>query len=70
MTIFTRNTSSGRDLVATGAVGEVDREEMRGWMQTLRQEASALRNQADHMNRVAEDAEALAERIESVLRAS
>ena len=41
---------------------------MRGWIQTLRKEAGALRAQAKHMNSVAADAEALADRIENVLR--
>ncbi|MEH6752831.1 MAG: hypothetical protein V7788_01525 [Alphaproteobacteria bacterium] len=68
MSIFSKDGGSGRELVAAGPVNEMDREEMRGWIQTLRGEAEALRNQARHMNNVAQDAEALAERIEHVLR--
>jgi|GEM_PF-1579663 hypothetical protein len=68
MNIFSKDGGSGRELVPSDAVSELDREEMRGWTQTLRREADALRRQADHMNGVAQDAEALAERIEHVLR--
>ncbi len=70
MDIFAKDRTSGRDLVPSTAVSEMDREEMRGWIQTLRKEAGALRSQAKHMNNVADDAEALAERIESVLRSA
>lgn len=68
MSIFTKSDGPGRELVPSGAVSDMDRDEMRGWIQTLRREAEALRNQASHMNIVAQDAEALAERIEKVLR--
>lgn len=68
MSIFQKDGGAGRDLVPVGAVSDMDREEMRGWVQTLRREAEALRAQAAHMNGVARDAEALAERIEKVLR--
>lgn len=68
MSIFQKDGGSGRDLVPTGAVSDMDREEMRGWVQTLRRESEALRKQVSHMNNVAQYAEALAERIEKVLR--
>lgn len=68
MSIFQKDGGSGRNLVPTGAVSDVDRDEMRAWVQTLRREAEALRQRAAHMNTVAQDAEALAERIEKVLR--
>lgn len=68
MNVFSREGGSGRELVPTGGVTDIDRDEMRGWIQTLRREASGLRNQARHMNQVADDAEALADRIETVLR--
>jgi hypothetical protein len=69
MSIFTRDSGSGRELVPTMAVGDADREEMRGWVQMLRKEAEALRLQATHINTVADDAEALAARVEGLLRA-
>ena len=68
MQIFSKDRAPSRDLVPSNAVSDVDREEMRGWIQTLRKEAGALRAQAKHMNSVAADAEALADRIENVLR--
>lgn len=68
MSIFSKDSGSGRELVPTGVVSEMDRDEMRGWIQTLRREAETLRTQATHMNNVAQDAEVLAERIEHVLR--
>lgn len=68
MNIFSKDGGDSRELVPAGAVSELDREEMRGWVQTLRREADALRRQAEHINGVARDAEALAERIEHVLR--
>ena len=61
MNILSKDGGSGREVVPSGAVSELDREEMRGWVQTLRR-------QADHIHGVAQDAEALAERIEHVLR--
>jgi hypothetical protein len=70
MSIFTRDRGSGRELVATGALSDADRADMRGWIQTLRKEAEELRAQAEHMNTVAQDAEAMAERIENVLRSA
>lgn len=68
MNIFEKDGSTSRDMVPAGGVNEMDREAMRGWVQTLRREAAALRQQADHMRTVAQDAESLADRIEHVLR--
>ncbi len=70
MNLLSRNGGTGRDLVPTHAVTDADREEMRGWIQTLRSEAAGLRGQARLMNQVAQDAEALADRIENVLRSA
>ncbi|MBO6784524.1 MAG: hypothetical protein JJ899_14815 [Alphaproteobacteria bacterium] len=68
MAIFSRDGRGGRELVPSRPVTEADHEEMRGWIQTLRKESAALRVQARHMNQVADDADALADRIEKVLR--
>lgn len=70
MAIFTQDGGPSRELVPSTPVTEMDREEMRGWIQTLRRESGALRAQAKHMNQVADDAEALADRIESLLRST
>ena len=40
MNVFSQNGGTGRELVPTHAVTDVDREEMRGCIQTLRREAA------------------------------
>lgn len=68
MNLFAKSVSPGRDLVPSGALQQPDREELRAWIQMLLREATELRAQAAHINKVATDADEMADRVETVLR--
>lgn len=60
----------GRNHDVANDVGhsDADREAMRSWITMLRKEAKNLRSEAQHMLKVAEEADTLAGRIDFLLK--